>query len=139
MIGPKPPEPGVIMSMTEPAGAANAPLLGRSRVAPSAVVSFTAAPAPGAPPSKPKGGEVIRSMHSAPVASAPGSRRQTRLAPQPPRYRPAPPESGLTSYRSIRTGKVISIISTGVFIVLEMPLAIQFMPSLFGRAPYPPL
>jgi hypothetical protein len=39
----------------------------------------------------------------------------------------------------MRTGKVISIISTGVFIVLEMPLAIQLMPSLFGRAPYPPL
>ena len=28
-IGPKPPEPGVTMSMTEPAGAPNAPLLGR--------------------------------------------------------------------------------------------------------------
>ena len=29
---PKPPDPGVIMSMTEPTGAANAPLLGRRRV-----------------------------------------------------------------------------------------------------------
>ncbi len=29
--GPKPPEPGVIMSMTEPAGALNAPLLGKLR------------------------------------------------------------------------------------------------------------
>ena len=64
--GPKPPEPGVIMSMTEPAGAANAPLLGRWRVAPSGVVSVTTAAAPALPPSRPNGGEVIRSMHSAP-------------------------------------------------------------------------
>ena len=77
--GPKPPEPGVIMSMTEPAGAANAPLLGRWRVAPSGVVSVTTAGAPALPPRRPNGGEVIRSMHSAPVASAPSSMRQTRL------------------------------------------------------------
>ena len=30
-------------------------------------------------------GDVIRSMHKAQVASAPLSRRQTRIAPQPPR------------------------------------------------------
>ena len=30
------------------------------------------------------------------------------------------------------------MISTGVFIVLEMPLAIALMPSRSGRAPKPP-
>ena len=47
--GPKPPEPGVIMSTTEPAGARKAPLLGRWRVAPSGVVSVTTAGAPALP------------------------------------------------------------------------------------------
>src|SRR5262249_3341125 len=136
---PKPPDPGVNISIIEPAGAANAPLLGSDRVMPSGVVSVTTAAAPALPPRKPNGGEVIRSMHSAPVASAPSNIRQTRLAPHPPRQRPAPPESGFTSYRSTRTGKAISSTSTGVFIVLEMPLAMQLMPSLFGRAPNPPL
>ena len=83
--GPKPPEPGTIMSTTEPAGARKAPLLGRWRLLPSVVVSVTTAGAPALPPSSPKGGEVMRSMHSAPVASAPSSMRQTRRAPQPPR------------------------------------------------------
>jgi hypothetical protein len=82
---PKPPEPGVIISMTAPAGALNAPLPGKWRVAPSGVVSLTTAAAPALPPSSPKGGDVIRSMHKAQVASAPSSRRQTRMAPQPPR------------------------------------------------------
>ena len=94
---PKPPEPGVIMSTTEPAGALKAPLLGRWRLAPSGVVSVTTAAAPALPPSRPKGGEVMRSMHSEPTASAPSSRRQVRRAPQPPRYWPAPPESGWIS------------------------------------------
>src|SRR6516165_8209007 len=40
---PKPPEPGVIISMTEPVGALNAPLPGKCRVAPSGVVSLTKA------------------------------------------------------------------------------------------------
>src|SRR5215470_7914625 len=94
---PNPPEPGVIMSITAPAGAANAPLLGRLRVAPSGVVRVTTAAAPARPPARPNGGDVIRSMHSAPVASALSSMRQTRRAPQPPRKRPAPPESELIS------------------------------------------
>ena len=38
----------------------------------------------------------------------------------------------------MRTGNAVSMTSTGVFIVLEIPLAMQLMPSLFGRAPYPP-
>src|SRR5262245_654853 len=94
---PNPPDPGVIMSTTDPAGARNAPLLGRLRVTPSGVVRVTTAAAPALPPRSPNGGDVMRSMHSEPVASAPGSRRQVRRAPQPPRQRPAPPESGLIS------------------------------------------
>ena len=43
--GPNPPEPGVIIAMTEPAGAANAPLLGSRHVTPSGVVSVTTAAA----------------------------------------------------------------------------------------------
>src|SRR5215475_7351563 len=94
---PKPPEPGVIMSTTEPAGAWNAPLQGRLRDLPSGVVNVTTAAAPAWPPINPKGGDVIRSMQSEPTASAPGRRRQVRTAPQPPRNCPAPPESGLTA------------------------------------------
>ena len=39
----------------------------------------------------------------------------------------------------MRTGKAISSTSIGVFMVLEMPLAIALIPSLVGRAPKPPL
>src|ERR1043165_8228108 len=88
---PKPPEPGVIMSITEPAGAWNAPLQGRLRDLPSGVVSVTTAAAPARPPINPNGGDVIRSMQSEPTASAPSSTRQVRTAPQPPRNCPAPP------------------------------------------------
>jgi hypothetical protein len=35
----------------------------------------------------------------------------------------------------MRSGNDVSMISTGVFMVLEMPLAMQLMPSLFGRGP----
>ena len=67
------------MSMTEPAGAPNAPLLGKlTRSAVGRRQRYDRGRRPAWPPSKPKGGEVMRSMHSAPVASAPGSIRQTR-------------------------------------------------------------
>jgi hypothetical protein len=94
---PKPPEPGVIISITEPAGAWNAPLHGSLRDLPSGVVSMTTAAAPACPPSSPNGGDVIRSIQSEPTASAPCSMRHVRTAPQPPRNCPAPPESGFTA------------------------------------------
>ena len=65
--------------------------------------------------------------------------RHTRSTPHPPRKRPAPPVSGTIAYRSTRTGNDISSTSMGVFIVLEIPLAMPVMPSLVGRAPKPPL
>ena len=64
---PKPPEPGVIISITEPAGAWNAPLHGSLRDLPSGVVSVTTAVAPAWPPISPNGGDVIRSIQSEPT------------------------------------------------------------------------
>ena len=61
-----------------------------------------------------------------------------RRAPSPPRQVPAPPESGISAYSSTRSGKLISRISIGVFIMLLTVLATALMPSFTGRAPNPP-
>src|SRR5271166_4301789 len=89
------------------------------------------------PPARPKGGVRLRSQHTAVCASWP-STRQMRRVPSPPRQVPAPPVSGSSAYSSTRSGKLISRISIGVFIILLTVLATALMPSLTGRAPNPP-
>ncbi len=51
---------------------------------------------------------------------------------------PAPPLSGTREYSSTRSGKLISRISIGVFIMFDTVLATALMPSFTGRAPKPP-
>ena len=78
-------------------------------------------------------------MHSEPTASAPSSMRHVADG--------AAAAAKLSRTTRIRVhcialdahGNAISSTSTGVFMVFEMPLAIVLMPSLFGRAPKPPL
>src|SRR5262249_19755374 len=92
---------------------------------------------PARPPASPNGGVIVRSQHTAACASCP-STRQTRRAPSPPRHVLAPPESGTREYSLVLSGKAISSISTGVFIMLLIVLATALIPSLTGRAPKPP-
>ena len=89
------------------------------------------------PPSSPNGGVTVRSQHTAAWASR-SSTRQPRRTPKPPRNFPAPPLSGTRAYSSTRSGKLISMISIGVLLMLETVLATALMPSLVGRAPNPP-
>src|SRR5262249_15764994 len=107
-----------------------------SRV-PSALTMYACARAPGAPPSRPQGDEPKRSprwdtITSVVVASNAFSR------PRPPRKRPAPPESRHSRARGMRSGKFISIDSTGMFMQFETSVSMTSIPSLSGRAPMPP-
>ena len=93
---------------------------------------------PGSPPACPKGGVTQRSKQVAPRTSLPRM-RQARLTPSPPRQVPAPPLSGTRAYSSTRSGKDISSTSIGVFSMLLITAETALIPSLFGRAPKPPL
>src|SRR5215510_7280306 len=125
------------MTIRPPAGTVKAPLLLSGRRVPSGVSSQSRIDPPERPPASPKGGVRLRSQHTAACASCP-STLHTRRAPSPPRQVPAPPESGIREYSSTRSGKLISSISIGVFIILLIVLATALMPSLTGRAPNPP-
>src|SRR5690606_14526475 len=70
--------------------------------------------------------------------ASPRSSRYRFTKPSPPRYVPAPPESGRRRYSITRKGVYVSRISTGVFIVLDVSVATQLTPSALGRAPLPP-
>ena len=113
------------------------PLLVSLRALPFGGISSSRAGAPGLPPARPNGGVTVRSQQTAAWACR-SSTRQTRRTPRPPRQVPAPPLSGTSAYSSTRSGKLISMISIGVFIMLETVEATALMPSFTGRAPKPP-
>ena len=46
----------------------------------------------------------VRSNSALTVTSAPSSTRMIRRVPRPPRMLPAPPESGISEYSSVRSG-----------------------------------
>ncbi len=60
----------------------------------------------------------------------------SRRTPQPPRNRPGPPESRISSKRSITRGWFASCASTGMFEALNAH-AIASHPSFVARAPVP--
>src|SRR6266851_6134609 len=70
------------------------------------------------------------------IGPLPRLRRTTRW-PSPPRYFPAPPESGISSLHSVRTGTAISNISIAVTLQFEGKLRVS-RPSISERAPCPP-
>src|SRR5262249_36302044 len=92
---------------------------------------------PRPPPAAPKGRWRCRSDRTWSVPRSP-RKRYSRTTESAPRNSPPPPVSGSKPYLSIRSGKLASMISTGVLRTLHEGLAMPSTPSALGPPPVPP-
>ena len=92
---------------------------------------------PSMPPSMPLGATVCLVERREKRASL-SRTSYSRTKPKPPRNRPGPPESGISSKRLTRVANSDSMISIGAILALDWFTLVPETPSLPLRPPEPP-